>query len=238
MRGADAVAKSIAMKIRFFAAGAFLIALASVASAQQNNTPPPALLAAIAATQGAKVAYAFDYSFASAQANVSAHFDPKATPQLRLTGVDETQLRNDQRQMLNQLRQQVDGVSWCAGERMAHIAHAQLIREDATTATYSFQPTRDSTRGQAAQYADRLRGEITITKSNPDVTAIHIFTPTAFDPIPFVHIANVDARVTCELAPNGRRYAAQTVSQTSGSGFGQSLDQRNVQHVTNLSAAP
>jgi hypothetical protein len=237
VRGADAVAKAKPMKKRFFTAACLLFALANVASAQQGGLPP-ALLAAIAATQSAKVAYAFDYSFASAQANVSAHFDPKTTPQLRLTGVDEAQLRNDQRQMLNQLRQQVDGVSWCAGDRMAHIANAQLIHEDAATATYSFQPTRDSTRGQAAQYADRLRGEITITKSNPDVTAIHIFTPTAFDPIPFVHIANVDARVTCELAPNGRRYAAQTVSQTSGSGFGQSLDQRNVQHVTNLSAAP
>ncbi|MFT3727632.1 MAG: hypothetical protein QM759_07405 [Terricaulis sp.] len=221
---------------RPLAAGLAAFALTASASAQQSA--PAALLAAVSATQSAKTPYAFDFNFQSAAATFRAHFDPKATPHVTMVEPTQAALSNDQRQVFQQIQQQLDGVSWCAGERMGRISNVRLLHEDADSATYSFQPTRESMRGQAAQYADRLRGEITITKGNPDVTAVHIFTPAAFDPIPFVHITTVDVAVSCAAAPNGRRYAAQTVSQTMGNAFGQAINQRNVQHVNNLSAAP
>jgi hypothetical protein len=222
------------MKLRFLAASLAIFALSGAAHAQQQGGAPAALLAAVAATQNAKVAYGFDYNFTSAQASVNAHFDPTTTPHLHLLDADETQLRGDQRQMLNQLRQQIDGLSWCASERMGHIANAQVLREDANTATYNFQPTTDSMRGQAAQYASNLRGEVTLTKANPDVLGIRISAPRPFSPMLMTNVTRVDVAIVCALAPNGRRYAAQTTTRVSGSALGQNFDQINVQRVTSV----
>jgi hypothetical protein len=225
------------MKPSILAASLVLLTVCGAAFAQQTAAPA-ALLSAVSATQSAKAPYAFDFDFQSTSATLRAHFDPKATPHVTMVAPAQDHLSNDQRRVFDALQQQLDGLSWCAGERMGHIANMRLLREDADSATYSFQPTRESMRGQVAQYADRLRGELTILKANPDISALHIFTPTAFDPIPFVHIANVDVAITCVAAPNGRRYAARTVSQTIGSALGQTINEHNVQRVSNLSAAP
>jgi hypothetical protein len=216
-----------------------LAAAASASAAAPLPTPlPTPLLAAVAASQSAKIDYAFDVDFSSTKAQVRAHYDPTATPHVHMLQPREDQLSKDQRAIFNALQSQLDGVGWCAGERMGRIANVRLEREDADSASYSFQPTRESSRGQGAQFADRLRGELTLSKSNPDITAIHIFTPAAFDPVPFVHIASLDVAVVCAIAPNRRRYAAQSVSQTTGSAFGQTINEHNVERVDNLKPPP
>jgi hypothetical protein len=221
--------------MKHLAAAIALLAVCSAASAQQGAAP--VLTAAVAATQGARVAYAFDFQFDSAKGNLTAHFNPNASPHVTLTQPAEAQLNDDQRKVYDAVRQQLDGVSWCASERMGRIANMRVLREDADTTTYSFQPTPDSMRGPSAQFADRLRGELTMLNANPDIAAIHIFTAAGFDPMLFVHIDRVDIAISCATAPNGRRYAAQTISQTFGNAFGQAINDRNVQHVVNLSPA-
>jgi hypothetical protein len=226
------------MKARKPAATAAALTLAIAASASAAAPLPAPLLAAVAASQSAKIDYAFDVDFSSAKAQIRAHYDPSAIPHVHMLQPSDAQLNKDQRAILNALQTQLEGVGWCAGERMGRIADVRLEREDADSAIYSFQPTRESSRGQGAQFADRLRGELTLSKSNPDITAIHIFTPAAFDPVPFVHIASLDVAVLCAVAPNGRRYAAQSVSQTTGSAFGQAINEHNVEHIANLSPPP
>jgi len=225
------------MRHRLLAIGLALFAVCGAAGAQQNVTSA-ALLAAVNATQSAKTPYAFELSFESPKANLRAHFDPHATPRLTMIAPAEASLSGDQRRIFDALQQQLEGVSWCAGERMGNVTGLRVLREDADTATYSFQPTRTSMRGQAAQYADHLRGEMTLTKAIPDVSSVHIFLAAPFDPLPLVHISSFDIAVTCAVAPNGRRYAAQTVAVTTGGAFGQNINERNVQRVTNLSASP
>ena len=92
-------------------------------------------------------------------------------------------LSGDERRAFDRLAENMEGVSWCAGENMVRVGDVRLLREDEATATYAFQPTRESVRGEQAQrFADRMRGELTLIKANPDISHIRVFTAAPFSP--------------------------------------------------------
>jgi hypothetical protein len=207
------------------------------ASAIAQPTAMASLAAAVAATQAAKTDYAFDFHLQTASQAWQARFDPNADPRLRLIAPSRDQLEGGAQRAYDNLADQMDGVSWCASEGMDQVADVRLLREDGETATYSFQPTRESVRGATArQFADRLRGEVTITKANPDITRVRVFAPAAFSPIPLTQLEAFNMEIECALAPNGRRYAAQTQMEMRGAAFGQAFDERSTQRTSNLSA--
>ena len=221
-----------------------LIAIGAVAafapfSTAQTGGPPAVLLQAVSATEAAKAPYAFDIELTRSAQTWRARFDPSASPRLRLLqpGLDE--LSASDRRAFGRLADQIDGVSWCAGENMGRVENVRLLRDDEGTATYTFQPTPDSIRGeQARRFADRLSGEFTLTKHNPDISSIRVFSPRAFSPLPLVQVEHLDISIACETAPNGRHYAAETISEVRGSAFGQAFDERSVQRTGNLRSAP
>ena len=205
----------------------------TAASASATQPLPPALTSAITATQAAKAPYAFDLDVHSSDVNWRAHFDPAATPRLRL--VEPAALDNDQRRAFDNAARRMEGLPWCASPEMSHIADARLLRETPEVATYAFQPTPESIRGeQARSFAGRLRGEVTLTKANPDIANIHIFAPAPFNPMLLMRIDRIDIAITCAPAPNGRRFASETVTQIRGSAFGQAINERSVQRAHDL----
>jgi hypothetical protein len=210
--------------------------VAAFAVAAMAQSVGPALLTqAVAATQAAQADYAFDLELATSEFNWRARFEPDASPKLRLVSPRRDDLENDQRRAFDRLAADYEGVSWCAGEGMGRVSNVQLVREDETSATYSFQPTRESIRGeQARRYADRLRGELTLLKATPDISRVRIFTPAGFEPLPLVRVERVNILIVCQAAPNGRRYAAETTTEIRGSAFGQAFDERSVQRARNL----
>jgi len=197
------------------------------------------LAQAVSATLAARVDYAFDYDVNTSKLSWRTHYEPNGSPRLRLLEPRRSALDGDERRAFDNLAERLEGVSWCAGESMGQIANARLVREDNVSAVYVFQPTRESLGGQQARrYADRLRGEFTLLKGDPDVSHIHIFTPRAFSPVPLVNVESVDVAIACERAPNGRRYAAETVSEVRGSAFGRAFEERSVQRMRNLTRTP
>ena len=219
---------------------AALIAAAALtaSAAAENAAIPTALSQAVAATQAAKTAYAFDFDLASAEQNWRARFQPNATPRLQLVTPRLESLENDERRAFERISERMEGVSWCASEEMTRVADVRLLREDADTATYSFQPTRESIRGEQARgFAPRLRGEFVLSKAAPDLIRVRIFTPRAFSPMPLVSLERLNIEISCAAAPNGRRYAAETVSEVRGSAFGQAFEERSVQRMHGLRPA-
>lgn len=212
-----------------------LIAGLTAFAATAAATTPAPLMQAVAATQAAKVEYAFDFDLETSKQNWRARFEPDAAPRLRLVQPTREELSGDERRAFDRLAENMEGVSWCAGENMVRVGDVRLLREDEATATYAFQPTRESVRGeQARRFADRMRGELTLIKANPDISYIRVFTPAPFSPLPLVRVDRVNVAITCQTAPNGRRYAAETVSDVSGSAFGQDFNERSVQRAHNL----
>ncbi len=206
-----------------------------VTTTASGQSVPSVLTQAVAATETAKAPYAFDIELQSAERNWRARFHPENEPRVRLIEPQRDELSGDERRAFDSYARGVEGVSWCASENMARVRDVRLLREDATSATYAFQPTAESVRGeQARRYIDRMRGEMTLSKDNPDVTSIRLFTPAPFSPVPLVNVRRVNIAITCQLAPNGRRYAAETVSDVSLSAFGQDINQRTVQRARNL----
>jgi hypothetical protein len=218
------------------AAAAAVIGFAGWATAQ--SAAAGALAQAVAATAAANADYAFDVEIDTAKLNWRARFEPNATPRLRLVTPRRDQLENDQRRAFDRIAEDFEGVSWCASEHMGRVADVRLVREDETSEVYAFQPTPESIRGeQARQFANRLRGEMTIDKAARDVTRVRLYTPEAFSPFPLVRVDSANIVVTCATAPNGRRFAAETVSEFRGSALGQEFNERSVQRQRNLSDA-
>lgn len=220
------------IRVRFLALAA-LLALAPSAGAQ--SAAPALLTQAVAATVAAKADYAFDYELDARETNWRARFDPGASPTLRLVSPQRSDLSGDQRRAFDRVAEDFEGVSWCASENMGRVADVRLLREDEASATYSFQPTRESVRGeQARRFVERMRGEVTVSKAAPDVTRVRLFTPETFDPMPLVRLERLNIVITCQPAPNGRRYAAETVTDIRGSALGQAFEERSVQRARNL----
>ncbi|MFZ2030736.1 MAG: hypothetical protein WAU68_10540 [Vitreimonas sp.] len=222
------------------ALAAFCLGLLGVAAAiGLQPSPPAALNAAIAVTAAARAPYAFDMDIQSSKISWRTHYDPRATPHLQLVQPTRASLSNDQRRAFDDAAHRMEGVSWCASAEMGHIASVQLLREDADAATYAFQPTRDSIRSEQARgFADHLRGELTLTKTSPDIAHIHIYAPAPFSPALLVNLTRIDIAITCAPAPNNRRFAAETVTEIAGSALGQAFSERSVQRTHDLAPAP
>jgi hypothetical protein len=224
--------------LRALAALAALAALTASAAAQTGALPAP-LRQAVAATQDAKAPYAFDLDLTTREQNWRLRFHPRATPRLQLLQPDAAALASNERRALQRMGERMEGVPWCASAEMGRVASVALLREDASTATYAFQPTRESVRGeQARQFAQHLRGEFTVTKAAPDLTRVRLYAPRAFSPMLLVNVERINITITCAVAPNGRRYAAETVSEVRGSAFGQSFNEHSTQRAHDLRLAP
>lgn len=210
-------------------------AFGAVAAAQSSGT---ALLAsAVAATQAVTADYAFDYDLETSKQTWRARYDPRTTPRLRMVQPRREELENDERRAFDRIAEQMEGISWCASENIGRVDDMRLVREDEASAVYAFQPTAESIRGeQARRFAQRLRGEMTILKATPDISRIRLYAPEAFDPMPLVRVNEVNIVITCQTAPNGRRYAAETVTTLRGAALGQALNERSVQRIRNLTA--
>jgi hypothetical protein len=221
------------------ALAAFCLGLLGVAAATAPQPAPPAALnAAIAATNAARTAYAFDMDIRSSKIDWRTHFDPRATPHLQLVQPTLASLRTDERRTFHDAGRRMEGVPWCASAEMGHIASVRVLHDDADAITYAFQPTRDSIRSeQARQFANQLRGEFILTKSNPDIARIHIFAPAPFSPALLVNITRMDIVITCANAPNNRRYAAETVTEIAGAALGHTFSERSMQRTHDLAPA-
>jgi hypothetical protein len=211
-----------------------ILALAGAAAAQ--TALPGMLLAAVNATTVRQTDYAFDLQFDSSRHNWRAHFEPAgAAPKWRLFSFAPDSATERERTAFARHAADIDGLVWCASEEFGRVADVRLLREDADTATYAYQPTRASARTeQTRRYADRLRGEVTLTKSDPDVTAIHAYAPAPFSPAPLVRLTALDIRVSCAAAPNGRNFVATVETVARGTAFGHDFSDRSVQRIYNL----
>lgn len=222
------------------ALAAFCLSLLGAATATPSRPPAPsALHAAIAATAAAQSPYAFDLDINSSKINWRTHFDPRATPHLQLIEPALAALGHDERRAFDDASRRMQGLSWCASAEMDHVANVRVLRDDISSTTYFFQPTRDSIRSEAARpFADHLRGEFTLIKAEPDIARIHIYAPAPFSPALLVNLTRMDIVVSCATAPNNRRFASEAVTEIAGSALGQAFHERTVQRTHDLASAP
>lgn len=222
---------------RIVRAGVIAAVVAFAVTAAAQSAGPALLASAVSATQATKTDYAFDLDLDTSKQNWRARFDPRASPRLRLVQPRREELKGDERRAFDRFAEQVEGVSWCASENIGRVEDLRLVREDETSAVYAFQPTADSVRSeQARRVADRLRGELTLIKATPDISRIRLYAPQPFSPMPLARVDALTVTITCQTAPNGRRFAAETVTEVRGAALGQTFNERSVQRARNLSA--
>lgn len=208
--------------------------LAPLAFAQASL---PALFAsAIADTISAETPYSFDTRIESERGVMRYAFHANATgpARVRLLEPAETALDRRGRATFERIQRDADGDIWCAGRKLRTARNVTVAREDANTITYAFQPSPEQAGGErSAGIVRHLRGEAVVSREGRDVTAIRIRSAGPFH----ASVARVDRftmDVRCDVAPNGRRYGAETVTHIAGSAFGQAFDERSVQRVSNL----
>jgi hypothetical protein len=219
---------------------ALLIAIVASAAITTSHaqTPPTALSEVVRATHAARAAYAFDFEYSSNDQSFVARFDPRQTPRLRLASPARASLSDELSADLDFFIESMDGVTWCASEQIGNAEGLRLLRQDDNAATYSFEPTRESVTGdQTRRIVEHLSGEITITKSNPDISRIRLFALRPFSPAPLARIEHYSVTTTCAAAPNGRHYAVEIIREARGSAFGRAFNTRTVRRVRNVTSA-
>jgi hypothetical protein len=216
-----------------FAALALLVA--AVGATAQTSQLPTLLSRAIAASESARAPYAFNLEYSSGAQGFTARFEPRAAPRLQRVSPRRDALSDDLRTDFDYFSENLSGVTWCAAPNMGRIADVRLVREDETTAVYSFQPTRDSVTGaQTRRVVAHLRGELSILKASSDISRIHLYAPRPFSPTIGANVELYTLTFTCAPAPNGRYYASEIVHESRGAGFGRSFDTRTVRRVRDL----
>lgn len=220
------------MQVSRIVAGALALAMTGAAYAQ---TIPSALSRALAGTPNVEAPYAFDIEVQHQDVSWRARFQHGTEPRLQLAEPQRQDLDETGRRVFDTYARALDGISWCASTNLARVEAVRVVREDEVSITYAFQPTAESVRSeQMRRYANRLRGEMTVTKEHPDVTLLRIFSPGQFSPMPFVTVHRFNFSMRCQTAPNGRQYAAVTTTEVELSAFGRDINQRTVQRVSNL----
>ena len=173
----------------------------------------PSLIAqAVTELRARSTAFAFDMTNQTiAQSTAQtwrAHFDPARSGQ-KLQLVEPRELEGDQRRGFEGAVERTKDAGWCASEDIASGQNFVLVREDETSATYAFVPSPRSGNENSRRMAGRMRGEVTVTKTAPDISSIRYVSAAPFSPAPLVRIESINVSTRCDLAPNGRRYAAE-----------------------------
>lgn len=220
--------------MRFWAAPLLALTLAAPLAAAQAGMPA-LLSSAITATVAAEAPYAYEVQVTSERGTLRYAFDPNARGDARIRVISpaENTLDSRDRRLIEQAREDADGDIWCASRKLRDISDVRLLREDETTAVYSFTPSIDQVGERGARYRQHIRGELTVHKPSQDVAAIRISTVRPFHAAP-ARIDAITMNVRCEPAENGRRYAAEVNSTFRGSILGADINSRSTQRVTSL----
>ncbi len=224
------------MRPHFLLTAAALGAVLAAPFALAQASLPALFASAIADTISAETPYSFDTRIESERGVMRYAYNAAATgpARVRLLEPAEATLDRRGRGTLERIRRDADGDIWCAGRKMRTARNVTVAREDANTITYAFQPSPEQAGGErSAGIVRHLRGEAVVSREGRDVTAIRIRATAPFH----ASIARIDRftmDVRCDVAPNGRRYGAETVTHIAGSALGQAFDERSVQRVSNL----
>lgn len=216
------------------AAAIAAIALPTLAAAQAAL--PTLLAAAIAQTVQQASPHAYEATVTNSRGTLRYAYDPSAAAngRVRLLEPAENTLDARGRESLQRIRRDADGDVWCATAKMRGSTDVRVASEDADSITYTFTPSPAQAGGErAAGFVRHLRAEARVLKATQDVATVRITAPAMFR-ASVARIDRFDMNVRCDVAANGRRYAAETRTRIAGSALGNSFDESSVQRVSNL----
>lgn len=224
------------MRKRTLFIGALTAALALPVAALAQAALPTLLAAAITQTTQQAVPHAFETTVTNSRGTMRYAYDPNgpAANRVRLLEPAESTLDGRGREALQRIRREADGDIWCATTKMRGSTNVRVASEDADSITYSFTPSPAQAGGErAAGFVRHLRAEARVLKGTQDVASVRISAPAMFR-ASVARIDRFDMNVRCDVAANGRRYAAETRTRIAGSALGNSFDETSVQRVSNL----
>lgn len=211
---------------------ALALALAIPAGAQ---TWPGPLLAA-SDKSDSRPAYAYDLAIEVAGQAAKARIDPSAPEGERLTILSppEAGQGEELREVIMNIGNNLDGQIGCA--RMLDMVPeaVELVGEDGESATYRFTPQPlPEMEGQQRKLMTRLEGQVTVSKSRPDVLAYAMTLPKPYKPAIVAKIDTFQMEVSCAPGPEGRQISARRVMDISGSALGNAFGDREVYTISN-----
>lgn len=208
------------------------LALALPASAQ--FWPEPLRTAADAPET--RPAYAYDLMIEVAGQTARARIDPSAPEGERLTVLSPPESERGEKlnELVMNIANNLDGQIGCARMLDMVPGSVELLSEDEEAATYGFTPQPlPEMDGQQRKLMTRLEGQITVSKSQPDVLAYSMTLPKPYKPAIVAKIDTFQMEVSCAPGPEGRQISARRVMEISGSALGNPFGDREVYTISN-----
>jgi hypothetical protein len=200
--------------------------------------PWPASLKQALAQQNKGPSYSYQLSYASNGNNVgSLSIDPTQAPGKRAKVISSSASSGSMNisEFAKEIETEARQGIWCSRFAENIPASVALISKTSTTETYGFTPIASSDMDNLEKKViTSLKGEITISTSNPAVLNFSMRSTKAIKPIFLVRLDKFELNVTCAHAPDGRTYAQKESSESKGTAMGQSLDEKEEVVISNL----
>jgi hypothetical protein len=216
----------------------FLLGLLSAFSVVCHAEPWPASLKKALTQQDTGPVYSYQLSYSSNGNSVgSLSIDPTQAPGKRAKVISSSASPGSTNisEFAKEIETEAGQGIWCSRFAENVPASVALISKTANTETYGFTPIASSDMDSLEKkIITSLKGEVTISTSNPAVLNFSMRSTKAIKPIFLVRLDTFELNVTCAHAPDGRTYAQKEFSVSKGTAMGQSLDEKEELVISNL----
>jgi hypothetical protein len=180
--------------------------------------------------------YAFDVDVDDGKNQFRMTVDPSQPNGQRVVkfAPEVSTLKGDSAKKADMLIKKTAGDIWCSSFAENIPANAKRVSETPASATYSFTPLPGKTDAQTASAYKFLKATATIDKSTGAILAYEMNSPKAFKPMAVAKIDKLSMKVACKPLPDGRTYIESLAFDLKGSAMMQSLDQKEVRRISNL----
>lgn len=151
---------------------------------------------------------------------------------------DVSTLKGDAAKKADNLIKRTAGDIWCSSFAENIPANAKRVSETPASATYSFTPLPGKTDSQSASAFKFLKATATIDKATGGILAYEMASPKAFKPMAVAKVDKLTMKVACKPLPDGRTYIDSFAFDLKGSAMMQSIDQKEVRKISNLTPLP
>lgn len=186
---------------------------------------------------GIEPIYTFDVNMKTKEYEANFKVDPSAKEGERIEIIGGTlkDLPRPARRAIKEIDKDMDGDIWCGNMNDIVPDKVETLKEDAQSITFGFKPLPEPDEPEDAKLMKHMRATLTVSKGeNPQVKEMHMFNEAPFKPVMVAKIDTFNMRISCEVGPDGRSYAAKSTFAITGSAMMQKLEERNSRVISNL----
>ena len=182
--------------------------------------------------------YQYDLEYSSLDEKVVARINPNQERGGRVKFLSQShdELSDDFIEVFQDIERNPVEEFWCAHLSEIVPLDAAVIAETADQATYAFKPRTDLEDPDDTTLMKHLDGQVTVSKTDPQVLSMSLIAPRSFKPDWIAKITHFEMSIDCERVPDGRTHMKELRISIAGKAALKTFYQRERKTLSNVIA--